>query len=278
METRTRKLLGVVVLACAVVAMLCTGGCNRQPDRKSVVVKQVAKAGGVKINAKDGAEMILIPAGEFVMGDLSWLAQRDAPNHKVYLKPYYIYKNHVTVAQYRKFCDATGRQITYQQSFTGPDNYPMVSVTWFEARDYAKWAGCDLPTEAQWEKAARGNDGRTYPWGDRWDSRKAHSGWKGVSGENAPVGSFPSGASPYGVLDMAGNAWDWCQDWYDSDYYEKSPPLDPSGPTTGTYRVLRGGAAIGVDTGPNDFRTYNRYFYAPDQDFVDIGFRCVKTP
>ena len=225
-------------------------------------------------NPIDGAEMIFIPAGEFLMGSQPGTAGADeSPQHKVYLDGYWIYRTEVTVAQYRKFCTATGRPITKELDLPPVrDDDPVCNVSWYEALAYAKWAGVTLPTEAQWEKAARGTDGRMYPWGNDWDPAKCN----GASGHAKPVGSYPAGASSYGCLDMAGNVKEWCMDWYDADYYQHSPANNPTGPATGTFRVMRGGSWDQYD---GLVRSTYRYFNGgyPDNAYVTIGFRCVTA-
>ena len=153
----------------------------------------------------------------------------------------------------------------------------MVNVVWDEAFAYAQWANVWLPTESQWEKAARGTDGRKYPWGEMWDpSRCAHSeNQLGDLGSTKPVGSYPSGGSPYGALDMAGNVWEWCADWYDAEYYRISPLDNPEGPSSGQLRVLRGGSWCDIDA--RSFRVANRRGHRPFR-YVDFGFRCCCRP
>jgi len=247
-----------------------------------------------KVNPKDGAEMVWAPAGEFLMGstdaDIADVVQRrdklrpelfddEKPQHKVYLDGYWIYKYAVTVAQYRKFCAETDRKMPEQPDWSS-DRHPVVNVTWYDAASYAMWAGAQLPTEAQWEKAARGEDGRRYPWGNEWDVEKCNN-WsdtsaagKGLNGKCAtPGGSYPQCVSPYGVHDMSGNVWEWCQDIYDKNYYASSPAKNPAGPVKGDFRVLRGGAWGSTSI---TVRSACRLADSPDATYHDDGgFRCV---
>ena len=237
-----------------------------------------------KINLKDGAEMILIPAGEFLMGSTreqanAWLLAhpdepedwftRENPQHTVYLDAYYIYKNDVTVAQYQKFCAATGHALPQPPQWGWHENHLIVNVTWDDAKAYANWAGASLPTEAQWEKAARGGDGRIFPWGNAWDGGKCNNSY-GTS----QVGSFAAGASPYGVLDMAGNVWQWCADWCDVNFYRNSPARNPQGPDTGKARVVRGGG-WNSSVVPGAFRAACRGWVEPTGRGDGGGFRCA---
>jgi serine/threonine-protein kinase len=226
------------------------------------------------VNPNDGAEMVWVPAGTFTMGsgDGKKIDNNDeTPSHQVYLDGYWIYKTEVTVGQYKKFCAATGHQMPRAPSWGWQDTHPIVNVSWDDAQAYCAWAGVKLPTEAQWEKAARGTDGRIYPWGNEFSSSKAWTSESGAT-HTAPVGSFPDGASPYGCLDMAGNVWEWCQDWYGKDYYASSPSSNPTGPGYAEGRVLRGGSW----NGNSSFcRCANRNSNDPSFGGYDFGFRCV---
>ncbi|MDQ2732264.1 MAG: formylglycine-generating enzyme family protein [Armatimonadota bacterium] len=225
-----------------------------------------------KINAQDGATMILIPAGPFLMGDTD---QSDNPRRTVTLDAYYIYKNLVTVAQYRKFCNATDHYFPDPPPWGWKNDHPIVNVGWDDATAYCEWAGTQLPTEAQWEKAARGTDGRKFPWGNDfkssrlWCSKAAYAD----AHTTAPVGSFPAGASPYGVLDLAGNVWEWCADWYSDNYIQTAPLQNPIGPELGTHRVLRGGSWY--NSGESDFHSAFRNWGDPTYWYNISGFRCV---
>ncbi|MDQ7826997.1 MAG: formylglycine-generating enzyme family protein [Candidatus Eremiobacteraeota bacterium] len=247
-----------------------------------------------KINPADGAGLILIPAGEFLMGSPPGEGRNDErPQHKVHLESYGLYKYQVTNGQFAKFAAESGYKAegvwkTWHKA--GRENHPVVCVTWNDALAYSKWAGGSLPTEAQWEKAARGTDGRPFPWGDEWD--EARCNWdkgpklpvmvdlsEGMG--TAPVGSFPAGASPCGVHDMLGNVWEWCADWYDKSYYKHSPHENPAGPPEGAHRVLRGGSwAAEEDINPlEDLRCTARRRFNPGYRYrIDFGFRvCLPA-
>lgn len=185
-------------------------------------------------------------------------------------------KYEVTNAQFARFVETTGAHGEWQGDANGKNRHPVVNVTWHNADAYCHWAEKRLPTEAEWEYAARGPEGRTYPWGNTWDASRARLKGSSESDGTAPVGSFPSGASPFGVLDLAGNVWEWTADWYDSAYYRKSPLDNPKGPANGTNRVLRGGSWGSVS--PKMVRSTNRLSYRPGSRNDVFGFRCAKTP
>jgi formylglycine-generating enzyme required for sulfatase activity len=158
-------------------------------------------------------------------------------------------------------------------------NFPVVGVSWYEAAAYANWLskknGIEyrLPTEAEWEKTARGIDSREYPWGNEFDKNKCNSDECGLD-RTSPVGIFPNGKSPYGCLDMAGNVWEWCSDWFDEDYYKKSPKKNPQGPKKGSYRVLRGGCCF--YNAPICRAACRRYNHPTYRTFV-VGFRLLRS-
>jgi sulfatase modifying factor 1 len=254
--------------------------------------------------------MVLIPAGEFQMGDAfneGNISER--PVHKVYLDAFYIDKYEVTNAEYRKFVQATGhkepegaiyvngswvRGKPWQDENYNSDNQPVVCVSWNDAKAYADWAGKRLPTEAEWEKAARGGlTGKKYVWGDEWptsskagnisdtSTKKIFKDWDlaFIGGYDdgyaytAPVGKFtPNG---YGLYDMSGNVWEWCADWYDPGYYAKSPKSNPKGPSSGELRVFRGGSWCYTDA--DNLRVATRGFdLDPSYNDDSVGFRCVQ--
>ncbi len=258
-----------------VIAILGLGGIGY--GKSGVSVKPVTKVSDIRINPKDGAKMVWVPEGEFTMGGT--VTADEKPQRTVYLDGYWMYKYEVTVAQYRKFCKATKRKMPEppERGVVLIASHPMVYVTWQDAADYAKWAGVTLPTEAQWEKAARGTDGRTYPWGNDWDASKCASSAGTWLKSTKPIGSYPAGVSPYGCMDMAGNAWEWCADWYEPNYYKNAPSRNPKGPTTTGYtRVLRGGSWRNADLDP--FRCAYRSNIDPSSRYRFYGFRCAKAP
>ena len=234
----------------------------------------------------DGMVMAYVPAGEFLMGSASSdsLADKDEiPQHTVYLDAFWIDRTEVSNKQYSKCvlaqrCEAS--EYIDDPNFSG-DNQPVVGIDWDNAQAYCRWAGRQLPTEAQWEKAARGTDGRIYPWGNQTatcDYAVLNDGSRNGCGTGAtwPVGSKPKGASPYGVLDVAGNALEWVTDWYAVSYYASSPLKNPLGPAFGQYRVLRGGS-FSYDA--RLARSTSRNWYRPDSNFWDRGgIRCILRP
>lgn len=245
---------------------------------------------------QNGTAMVYLAGGTFTMGSGTGSRERA---HQVTLDAYYMDKFEVTNIQWAACfsagaCGLPVSPYDYNNgSYYGQeefDNYPVIYVTWTQANAYCQWRGARLPTEAEWEMAARWNPATsevtTYPWGDDWDSARLNfcdrtcllrqnatgsfdDGWP----QMAPVGSFPSGASPSGVLDMAGNVAEWVSDWFSSSYYAASPANNPTGPASGIYRVVRGGA-WGVGD-PRFFTTYSRSAFPPGEYNPGLGFRCT---
>jgi formylglycine-generating enzyme required for sulfatase activity len=227
-----------------------------------------------------GAEMILVPEGDFLMGSDRGAAD-EQPSHNVFLDAFYIDKFEVTNKLY-KACVEDGkcnppRQIyffaespnrTYYDN-SQYENYPVIYVDWNMAKAYCEWRGARLPTEAEWEKAARGTNGNTYSWGQGLDCQKAN--FQNCVNRTSEVGIYGEGISPYGAYDMTGNVWEWVADWYADNYYSNSSRDNPPGPISGQSRVLRGGSWPRFDV-----TTYHRSKFAPNYNTFDIGFRCAR--
>lgn len=279
--------IALVVVAVALtvsVAAWAEGGAA--PERPWL---SPGKSVGDEIVGPDGGKLVWVPAGEFRMGapaeDQRYALGRlngrreefdgEQPIHRVRLsKGFWLGKCEVTNAQYRGYCKATKAE--FPSASQQPDNHPVVRVSWDDAATYCHHFGLVLPTEAQWEYAARGPENRWYPWGNFWESgRCCYSHRQGPGGTTFPVGSFPQGASWCGALDMAGNVWEFCQDWYDRLYYSDSPSQDPSGPSSGEYRVARGG---GYGNPAANQRSAHRGINYPDDRDGDFGFRVCITP
>jgi formylglycine-generating enzyme required for sulfatase activity len=278
-----------------------------------------AQLGDTWTRPADGMLLHFIPAGEFLMGSTDSdpdASSDEKPQHTVTLDAYWIDQTEVTNAMFERYVQETGYQTTAEKagsgyifntstkswedtqgadwrhprglssSLDGLENHPVVQGSWDDAVAYCSWAGGRLPSEAEWEKAARGVDGRIFPWGNQtvaggllnfadlnldvdWADRSIDDGYQFT----APVGSYPAGASPYGLFDMAGNVWEWVQDWYSETYYASSPASNPTGLSSGDYRALRGGPWVG---GSMVVRTAVRGWYNPDYRSVSGGFRCVR--
>ena len=246
-----------------------------------------AEPGAVDIGGGDGSrimwtgssgvqhEMALIPGGKSAMGSEEG-DEEQKPVHIVDLDTFYIDVYEVQVAQYR-LCVEAGvcaeppavNLCNWYENVD--DTHPINCMYWEDARAYCEWAGLRLSTEAEWEKAARGIDGRTYPWGEDLDRSKANYG--GGAMRTVEIGSHPEGVSPYGIHDMAGNVWEWVQDWHNSYYYSTSPVNNPQGPESGSHKVLRGGSWHFL---PHSLRAFHREPYHPLDTDPDIGFRCAR--
>ncbi len=233
-------------------------------------------------------EFVRVPAGAFLMGSdpkRDKQAQPDEqPQHTVTLDEYRIGKYPVTNRQYQAFVQASGQKAPdHWENNTipaGKENHPVVYVSWQAASDFCAWAAkisgarVRLPSEAEWEKAARGTDGRVYPWGDQAPDAQRCNFNNNVN-DTTPVGKYsPQGDSPYGCADMAGNVWEWAADWYESSYYGKSPASNPTGPASGQYRVLRGGSwYFNFDV----LRSAFRFNVVPARSISYFGFRCARS-
>lgn len=224
---------------------------------------------------KDGMTQLYVSAGEFEMGSEEG-SDAESPVHTVVLDAFWIDQFEITNAMYKicvaaGACDEPSATIDYNDAAYAA--HPVVYVSWHDADAYCTWAGRRLPTEAEWEKAARGTGGRTYPWGEVIIADLLN--YDRSIGDSTPEGSYPDGASPYGALDMAGNVWEWVADWYGSDYYQSFPQENPTGPESGTYRVLRGGSWV---SSANFVRAAYRHYDGPVSASHYVGFRCATSP
>ena len=240
--------------------------------------------------AIDDTEMVTVQAGYFWMGCNNNLDpdcyESEKPFHRVWLPEYEIDKYEVTFRRYKECmkngpCKMPGIGGACNYGMDGVDQFPVNCVTWRQARIFCDWDDRRLPTEAEWEKAARGTTHRLYPWGNQTPScnyaamDNPNAGNLGCgTGTTLGVGSKPLGASPYGAEDMAGNLWEWTADWYGHYYYSYSTGYDPKGPLTGTYRVARGGDIYARR--PATMRTATRFPYAPQDYSIAVGFRCAR--
>ena len=263
-------------------------------------------------------DMALVPAGEFFMGSPAGTDNLpdEQPQRRVYLSSFFIDRHEITNEAYLSFVKSTGYRSPENANpsatlwsnatpMSGIERHPVVNVSWNDAVAYCHWVGKRLPTEAEWEKAARGTDARRYPWGNDWDIGKANSAsywagrtvefnsgadweafWitgdgarlakdKGIKGEvlTMPVGSFPQNLSPYGLYDMAGNVAEWVQDWYDPNYYRSAPLSNPAGPERGAIKSMRGGSWLKPAV---SLRTTDRDWGTMDSRPSGTGFRCAK--
>ena len=218
--------------------------------------------------------MVRVAGGPFLMGSAQGEGFEDEhPQRLIDVDPFWIDSHEVTIGEFRH----SPIRLPEQPAWNVDDDKPVLEVTWHEAAQYCDWLRKRLPTEAEWEKAARGEEGARYPWGDGWSPDFANSGVEGDGFEGtAPVGSFPDGASPYGALDLSGNAWEWTADWYEADAYDGDDRTNPTGPSRGGHKVARGGSYRGMYS--VNVRSAIRLPLAPGERRDDVGFRCAADP
>lgn len=247
------------------------------PSFTPLPLPTTTQTGLATMEGKDGMVLLYVPAGEFTMGSDNG-EPVEKPVHKVYLDAFWIDQTEVTNEMYSKCvlagqCDPPGASTMDYFRIPAYAKHPVVYVNWEMANTYCSWAGRRLPTEAEWEKAARGTDAFTYPWGEGIDCDKANYQSSCVH-ETSPVGSYVSYKSPYGVYDMAGNVWEWVNDWYADGYYYNSPSSNPVGPDTGQYRSSRGGSWA---SDASNARSAFRGRLDPSSMSYYGGFRCARS-
>ena len=262
---RRRALLKKVSIAVALAGILCV----------TVYTYWVKRPGRLEITGKDGAPALLVPEGTFTMGD-----DEDSPRREVYVDDFYMDKYEITVLLYAKFLKAGGGVNPpdgWEEASLDKDGaLPVVGVDWHDADAYCRWAGKRLPTEAEWEKSARGKDGRIYPWGNETPTpERANFGRSSdnpYSGGLTPASGHEAGRGPYGIYNLAGNASEWVADWF-AEGFARGDVRNPKGPESGTAKVIRGG---GWDEPPNRLRSTWRMHASPDTRLDDVGFRCAR--
>ena len=231
----------------------------------------------IKTSALDGMEQVYVPEGDFWMGKGEVRKNADSPMHSIHLDAFWMDKYEVSNAMYLKCMqagactDMVSDNITYQNWIYR--DHPVTYVAWEQAGFYCQWAGRRLPTEAEWEKAARGTDGRQYPWGDDWPNPRLANFEESLINEAVSIYRYPLGASPYGALNMAGNVREWVADWYGEDYYLVMPYANPTGPETGFERSLRGGS---YSEDKSEITVINRMRHEPQSAGLSRGFRCAQ--
>jgi sulfatase modifying factor 1 len=216
-------------------------------------------------NAKDGTILVLAPAGKFLAGK----------KFEVYLPACYLALHPTTNRQYAEFVKRTGRQPSNNSFWQRPamGDHPVTGVSWDDAEAYCQWAGLRLPGELEWERGARGVDGRKHPWGEEWDAGKCRNSAHTSGEETCGVWDYPQGASPWGLLQMSGNVWEWCADWYDDKAYDRYREGDLIAPSSGRVRVLRGGTWFRGS--PGFFDGSPRNYGDPGDREGAHGFRCA---
>lgn len=271
-----RVFIGVFLLSLFVSSLLANIDCSHaQLDR-------LRKSKPLEPALLQETPMVVIPEGPFEMGASGTQALEDErPAHRVALGEFSMDLYEVATAQYGAFLTATGRPAPWLWEMVSVARHadrPIVGVDWQDADAYCRWKGKRLPTEAEWEKAARGLDRRLYPWGNQLPTKDVANFALGArfsySQVLMPVQSYESGKSPFGLYQMAGNVWEWVSDWYGVNYYERSPGSNPAGPEQGQFKVLRGGSWSDL---PKYLLTYGRFKLPPETRNSYTGFRCAKS-
>lgn len=231
----------------------------------------------IKISTVDGMEQVYVPKGNFLMGKGEIRKNADSPQHFVRLDAFWMDKYEVSNAMYLKCMEAGGCTELASDNLNYKNwiyrDHPVTYVTWEQAKAYCEWAGRRLPTEAEWEKAARGTDERPYPWGAESPNARLANFSGSMIHEAVSIYRYPLGASPYGALNMSGNVREWVADWYGEDYYLVTPFVNPRGPQTGTEHSLRSGS---YNEDKNEIAVTARYRHEPGSAGLSRGFRCAE--
>jgi serine/threonine protein kinase len=304
----TRSALAAVPIQAYSVTLFPTDTVVPSPTDNLNIPPADAVVGDAWMSPADGMVLMYVPEGEFLMGSAesdSHAYDNEKPQNAVYLSGYWIDRTEVTNRMFRLFVEATQYRTDAENGdggwvfklgsgiwekvpgavwhdpagdgsgIDGLLEYPVVQVSWNDAQAYCRWAGRRLPTEAEWEKGARSDDGRAYPWGNEAPDCQLANYWKGENGcarQASAVGSYPSGSSPYGLMDMAGNVWEWVEDWFSESYYSISPYQNPHGPASGEYKAMRGGTWWG---NVRELRVVFRHGSEINERSAGLGFRCV---
>lgn len=274
MDESPSKLVVILTIASVMIPVCDTTVGHAQLDR-------LRKSQSLTTTPAPQTPMVEIPAGHFTMGsDGTQALEDERPSHRVWLDAYSIDLHEVTTGQYAAFIAAVKRPLPWKWETVDLAQHgdrPVIGVDWGDANAYCMWIGKRLPTEAEWEKAARGTDARLYPWGSQTPTSELANFALGARFSYnqvlLPVRSHEAGKSPYGLYHMAGNAYEWVQDWYGTNYYETSPEKNPPGPPQGQFRVLRGGSWSDL---PKYLLTYGRFKLPPETKNSYTGFRCAR--
>jgi formylglycine-generating enzyme required for sulfatase activity len=270
-----RLLVSLLILSLSITG-LATG------DSAYAQLERLRKNKEVEAAPLPDPPMVSIPEGDFLMGaDGTDALEDERPQHRVWVDRFEIDRYEVTTRRYAEFLSVTSRAEPWQWEAVDPARHhdrPVIGVSWFDAEAYCRWRGARLPTEAEWEKAARGSDGRLFPWGNRTPTDEVANFGLGArfsySQVLAPVQGYEPGRSPYGLHQMAGNVGEWVADWYGANYYETSASKNPAGPERGAFRVVRGGSWSDL---PKYLLTYGRSKLPPETRNSYTGFRCARA-